>query len=242
MTPFKIKIAGKTIEVKTIHTRTKALCRDFIVSDDEDPDISIAITQEEIDETKESYKPEIGHAIDYRDGSVEASVVLKKICEELIECGIFLFHGAAVDIDGAAYVFSGTSGVGKTTHARLWKRNIPGARIINGDKPFIMGGDVPKVCGSPWSGKERQYTNTTVPLKAIILLERGTHNKITQIPFSQAFIPLLEQTYYMEDGEKMRKTIRIIKSLEGLVTFWLFEVDNFAEDCFQTAYEALINK
>ena len=31
----------------------------------------------------------------------------------------FLFHGSAIAVDGAAYIFTAKSGTGKSTHARL---------------------------------------------------------------------------------------------------------------------------
>lgn len=35
--------------------------------------------------------------------------------------GGFYLHSSAVELDGRAYLFSGKSGVGKSTHTRLWQ-------------------------------------------------------------------------------------------------------------------------
>ena len=36
--------------------------------------------------------------------------------------GGFYLHSSAVELDGRAYLFSGKSGVGKSTHTRLWQQ------------------------------------------------------------------------------------------------------------------------
>ena len=124
-----------------------------------------------------------------------------------------------------------------------WLDHLPGAFVVNGDKPFIKfqeDGVKPLVCGSPWGGKENLYTNTMVPLKSIILMEHAEGNHIKQIPFTEAFPILLQQTYRPDDTEKMRKTLRLMQRLNPTVSFWRFQCNNFKGDCFEVAYSALV--
>ena len=86
------------------------------------------------------------------------------------------------------------------------------------------------------------YTNTMVPLKSIILMERAEDNHIEQISFAEAFPKLLQQVYRPEDEEKMRKTLRLMQRLNGPVSFWRFQCNNFKDDCFDVAYNALVGK
>lgn len=100
---------------------------------------------------------------------------------KLIDYGAFLMHGVAVAYDNRAYIFSAKSGTEKSTHALQWIKHLPEALIINGDKPIIAtntDGRPTMACGSPWGGKENYYTNTMVPLKSIVMMERAEENQI----------------------------------------------------------------
>ena len=78
-----------------------------------------------------------------------------------------------------------------------------------------------------------------VPLKAIILMERGDNNNIEEIPFGMAFPFLLQQTYRPSDGEKIQKTLKLLVQLKGKVRFYRFIFNNLKEDAFDVAYHAV---
>ena len=44
----------------------------------------------------------------------------------LIKHGGIYLHSSAIELDGKAYLFSGPSGVGKSTHTRLWREVFGG--------------------------------------------------------------------------------------------------------------------
>lgn len=46
-------------------------------------------------------------------------------------------HSSVISLDGRAVLFLGESGTGKSTHTRLWREHIPGARLLNDDSPII---------------------------------------------------------------------------------------------------------
>ena len=84
-------------------------------------------------------------------------------------------------MDGQAYLFSADSGVGKSTHSRLWQQVFGDQRvtIINDDKPALRLRDgVWYVYGTPWSGKYGLNHNLCYPLAGICFLERSKTNKI----------------------------------------------------------------
>lgn len=181
--------------------------------------------------------PHAPHKEDY----LETIVIHRKICNELLSLNTFLMHGAVVAVDGNAYLFTADSGVGKTTHIRKWLKNIEGCFVVNGDKPLIKITDTQAIaCGTPWRGKEEMGTKTMVPLKAIVLMERAEKNAINKITLGQAFAFLLAQTYRPDDEAKMRKTLQLMQRLNPLVSFWWFQCNNFADDCFDVAYNALM--
>lgn len=95
-------------------------------------------------------------------------------------------------------------------------------------------------CGTPWCGKEQMETNCMVPLKAIVLMERGDDNSIREISFGDAFAFLLQQTYQPDEPEAMRKTLKLFAQLKDRVKFYRFVFNNMKEDCFNVAYNALM--
>lgn len=241
MSLYKIQVAGTIIEINTVHIRPCAISRDFIV--DSSPDCSITTTQADIDEDK-THLSEFERYNQW-DGIVEIYSVLRRVSECLIDFDAILMHGAVISVDGKAFLFTANSGTGKTTHVLKWLRRCKGSVIINGDKPFIKFGkedEQPLACGSPWAGKENIYTNTMAPLQSIILMERADENHIEQVSFAQAFPFLLQQTYRPEDPEKMRKTLKLMQRLSPAVSFWRFQCNNFKDDCFDVAYNALVGK
>lgn len=97
--------------------------------------------------------------------------------------GTALFHAAAVSLDGKGYMFLGKSGTGKSTHARLWLKNIPGTELMNDDNPAvrIKPDGTAVVYGTPWSGKTPCYRNVSAPLGGIVLLSQAPFNRITRL-------------------------------------------------------------
>ena len=84
----------------------------------------------------------------------------------LVKFGGMMLHASAVALDGEAYLFSGPSGMGKSTHTRLWKQCFPEAEIFNDDKPALRElGGIWYAYGTPWCGKDGINKNMKVPLK-----------------------------------------------------------------------------
>ncbi len=97
--------------------------------------------------------------------------------------GAIAIHSSVVVKHGAAVLCLGESGTGKSTHTRLWRENIEGAKLLNDDSPIIR--IIDGVCyayGSPWSGKTHCYINRRVPVKALMRLSQAPHNKIRRLP------------------------------------------------------------
>ena len=193
MNLFRIKIANQTIEVKAGYKDTSAWCRDFLTNDK--PAFSITINQQDI-EAERQFSLGAYPGKKFSGSYLEFMSLFKKIPEKIIDYNVLLMHGATISLNGESYIFTAPSGTGKTTHILKWTDNCHNAVVINGDKPFIkLNGDGNILaCGSPWAGKESMYTNTIVPLKSIILMERSKENHIEQISFADAFIFLLQQT------------------------------------------------
>lgn len=91
-------------------------------------------------------------------------------------------HSSTIEWNGRCALFLGESGTGKSTHTRLWRENIEGARLLNDDSPIIrvMNGSV-NVYGSPWSGKTPCYINRHFPIAGFVRLSQAPHNKIKRL-------------------------------------------------------------
>lgn len=101
-------------------------------------------------------------------------------------------HSSAIVADDRCVMFLGESGTGKSTHTRLWRENIEGARLLNDDSPIvrIIGGK-PRIFGSPWSGKTPCYKSLDYPIAGICRLSQAPHNKIRRLPTILAIGALL---------------------------------------------------
>lgn len=105
-------------------------------------------------------------------------------------------HASAIEWNGKAYLFSGPSGMGKSTHTRLWQR-VYGevAQVFNDDKPALRYLDGEWFAyGTPWCGKDGINQNKKVPLAGICFLKRGEENAIRQLTPGDALVRIISQT------------------------------------------------
>lgn len=112
----------------------------------------------------------------------------------LVKFSGMMLHASAVELNGEAYLFSGPSGMGKSTHTKMWEDLFLGARVFNDDKPALRLLDGKWYAyGTPWSGKG-QNINVKVPLKAICFLRRGDQPSIRRLSPMEALSAITEQT------------------------------------------------
>lgn len=133
---------------------------------------------------------------------LERAVIQRKIAAFLLHRNVLLLHGSTVAVDGKAYLFTAKTGVGKSTHTRLWREVFADRAImVNDDRTFLhICPDGTFAFGSPWSGKHGLDTNVCVPLAGICVLERGTENRIRPISPEEALPMLLEQAYLPDES------------------------------------------
>ncbi len=210
-----IKIAGLAIGINNKYGFIEKLAADYLT--DEPPVFTVEATEEQI-------RAEAGVLdIKFPDGYLESIVVYRNIAELLPSYDAFVFHGAILNYEGEAYAFTAKSGVGKTTHTRLWLQEF-GDKVhyLNGDKPIIRFIDgVPYACGTPWRGKEGYGVNEIAPLRAIAFLERGVQNSAAPIPAESVVTRLVTQMYMprgnasgailsMRLADRITKTVRLV--------------------------------
>ena len=108
------------------------------------------------------------------------------ICAQRL--GAFALHSASILYREKAWLFSGSSGAGKSTHTLLWNRRYQ-TPFLNGDLNLLgFEGDTPVVYGIPWCGTSGYYTTSTVPLGGITFLKQAP--TATLLPISDEDIAL----------------------------------------------------
>ena len=163
-----------------------ARCRDYLVEGDFTPDIIIK---------EEEYKPERwpGLSPEYLEYMDSGWLFYAKLLRE----GGLMLHSSALELDGGAYLFSGPSGVGKSTHTSLWMQEYPNARLFNDDKPALRRIDgVWYAYGTPWAGKHGININMKVPLRGICFMRQGEENSIRRLSSLEATAAIISQTMH----------------------------------------------
>lgn len=86
--------------------------------------------------------------------------------------GMFALHSASILYRDKAWLFSGHSGMGKSTHTALWHELFQ-TPYLNGDLNLIGSQNgILCVYGIPWCGTSGIYTTRQYPLGGIVLLGR----------------------------------------------------------------------
>ena len=217
---FNIEVAGLTVCIRNRFDYAESLCRDYIVPDDRIPDITVEVSEEELRREMDK-SPELF----FGDGYGEGICLYEKLSCALPAFDAFVMHSSVLAVDGNAYCFAAESGVGKSTHTRFWKELL-GDRVtvINGDKPiYRFTGDQLMAYGTPWCGKENWHTNTSAPLKALCLLERGEENAIRPVDGFELLGELTRHFYLPGGGQvDMLKMMELIdRTLETVPVYRL---------------------
>lgn len=121
----------------------------------------------------------------------EAELILlsSRFSAQILDHQGLVLHASAIAHQGRAVLFSAASGVGKSTHTRLWQQQFGAeqAVILNDDKPALRLLDGQWwVYGTPFSGNSDENRNERCPLHAIVFLERSPCNTIRRLSVEEA--------------------------------------------------------
>jgi hypothetical protein len=95
--------------------------------------------------------------------------------------GLFMIHSASILYNGKAWLFSGHSGMGKSTHTNLWHTHY-GTPLLNGDLNMMeLTPNGAVVHGIPWCGTSKISTTETYPLGGIVLLGRSKQDAVEKL-------------------------------------------------------------
>lgn len=134
--------------------------------------------------------------------------------ELLLEQGTLTMHASYICHEGKGILFSGPSGIGKSTQAGLWTK-YRGAREINGDRVLITPVEHGAMADSHFlCGTSGICSNVTSPLKAIVLLEQAEQNAILPASALQILRMVMGQIdYAVTDREQLIKVSGLVEKL-----------------------------
>jgi hypothetical protein len=207
-----VKLAGLSIGIDNRFDYIEKYARDYLT--DEPPIFTVAVSDTELE--REAAMSDDEHT----PGYLESIAAYRKIAERMPEFDAVVFHGAVLSHGGNAYAFTARSGVGKTTHTKLWISTLKDVHYLNGDKPIIRLIDgVPYAFGTPWRGKEGYGVNESAPLRAIALLNRGEKNTAEVIEAKDGAMRLMSQIYISRNPMTVALTMRVADRIARAVRF-----------------------
>jgi hypothetical protein len=211
---FVILLAGLRIRVENRYPYVQAQCKNYIC-EGEEFDFSVSVSPEEI-----AAEQQLG---EFSAGYCESICTYRHICDKISDYNVFLMHSAVLEVDGYAYAFTARSGVGKSTHISLWLKNVPHARVLNGDKPLYRlepDGSL-TVFGTPWNGKENWGENISAPLAAICFIERGAENSIRRADDLEIVTRVSHQLYLRGDRHSVNRKLMLMDGLVRAVPYYV---------------------
>ena len=211
---FYIRLAELCICIENRYSFIERQCKDFIC-EGEDAAFAVSVTGDEILEEQK-------HG-EFSEGYCESICTYRHICEKLPEYNIFLMHSSVVEVDGYAYAFTAKSGVGKSTHTALWIKNVPHARVLNGDKPLYRVEEDGSITafGTPWNGKEDWGENISAPLAAVCFIERGAQNSVCPAEEGDVLNRLVHQLYLRGSRESINRLLFLMDALVRAVPYYV---------------------
>lgn len=138
-------------------------------------------------------------------------------------------HCSTIADRGRGVLFLGPSGIGKTTQAERW-RDYRGSLIINGDMGYVQETqDGFTAWGTPWHGSSPYCENTSVPLKAMVVLKQAPYNKLRELSGFEKVQEISGNVLYpqwMEGGMEL-----CLSTLDSLLTnIPVYRLDNRADE------------
>lgn len=126
------------------------------------------------------------------------------------------FHSSLISHQNKGIMFLGPSGIGKTTQAELWQK-YRSSLIINGDIVFVQETESGFLgWGTPWHGSSPYCENTSVPLKAMVVLKQAEQNSIRELTGFEKVTEVSNSVFYpqwLENGMEL-----CLETLDHLLT------------------------
>lgn len=235
------KLAGLSVCLANRYPYLPNLLRDYIT--EEPPLLTLSVTDGEI-AAEAAGGQQLPENLDTpaQLSFLEPLAFYRKLCEVLPRYHGFFLHAALLSVHGEGIAISAPSGTGKSTHAVLWRTLLGDAcEIVNGDKPLLRRGEdgVFHGYGTPFSGKEGFARNTAVPVRTLLLLERGEEDRLTPMGAAEAFPTLYSATLAPRSEEELARLLPLLSDFLATVRIYRATVTprlSAAETAYHTLF------
>ncbi|MDR0914534.1 MAG: hypothetical protein LBM65_05165 [Oscillospiraceae bacterium] len=225
------EMCGLTVALEPKYAALQKRSRKFLAKNQAAvPDITIELNQADIEENVQKNPHSNLQTIEYGMAGMN-------FFEQITPFDCFVLHASAVDVDGEGYLFCGTSGTGKSTHAALWLHAFAErAKYINDDKPIIkIAGEEVLCCGTPFSGKNDFNSPTISPVRAVYLLEQSPQNHIEPLSKREALALVLAQSHSAKSHEAVLKHLQLVEKAVTKIPFFRLKC-NISTEAVAVAY------
>ncbi len=128
--------------------------------------------------------------------------------------GMAVLHSSSILYRDRAWLFSGPSGTGKSTHAGIWNR-LYDTPVLNGDLNLLaLDNGVPVIHGLPWCGTSGICSRETYPLGGIILLKQAPFDRVEELSPDEKLLLVQQRLITPSWTETMlSQNLRIVEGL-----------------------------
>ena len=218
---FCINIANVPLRYQFIYNETgRYFAGNIKVFDSDDFDIKMHINEFDFFRKR--------HPDDVSNSYIEYKGLIYLTAEELLNYNCCIFHAVSFIWNGKAWLFTGRSGIGKTTQYLNWmKMHSEEISIISGDMPMLdFRNDRIIVHPSPWNGKESIKGTIPADLGGIIILNQNTDISIEKAKRNESIVSLFKQFAIILNSKKEVDTIaKMTQRIIEEVPIWIFEND-----------------
>lgn len=189
-------------------------CQAYLTDQDKTADICIDSTR---------YKLHMWQNLTYEQACYMESGYL--FYAHLLQYDGIMLHASALAYNGKAFLFSGPSTVGKSTHTRQWQQTFGDAvEVFNDDKPALRCIDGEWYAyGTPWCGKDGINSNRKAPLGGICFLKQSAQNRIRRLSAAEALAMCMSQIQRFTKPGNVEKQLALLDKLVRSVPVWELE-------------------
>lgn len=200
------------IEMNCTYEIMKRRAKKYLTTKTIKNDVSIIVPEKVITQPSDRY-----HHLPSE--SIELILMGNRFARDILLYDGFVLHSSAIAFANKGILFSADSGIGKSTHTRLWQKHFgtESVPILNDDKPAIRRlDDRFYVYGTPFSGNSEENRNMKVPLHAIVFLERADDNSIRRISPAESLPLLMRHT--LRPGSSQEHMTALLALLDELLS------------------------
>ncbi len=222
---FEVKYDDIPIRYQFRNSRTAIYFSGNIHLSDSDT-YDIRMNDKEFQLFQEFYSEEIP------DEYVEYKGLIHLTAEKLLSKKCCIFHAVSLYWNDKAWLFTGKSGIGKTTQYLNWDHIFPGEiAMISGDMPLIdFRGDKILVHPSPWNGKEGIRNNISAELGGIVILKQADYNTIEHTEIKSSIMSLFRQFMIIPRKEEYIHFVAgMLQRMIEEIPIWTFMNDGSEE-------------